>query len=144
MKIQRLLQLLESVPKPELRKPFLETALAVEIAYSLALPSGRVESVVAHFDQFHAEQVKQIIGEVNELYPFNVNVTYNMVVDAFKNRYVICHEPCLLTADDIAAQLRRPAFQMSVDPVHAEVLQAGYSKLLRDDLCEFIRRFIPA
>ncbi|MNO09326.1 hypothetical protein D3C81_2324160 [compost metagenome] len=63
-------------------------------------------------------------------------------MDVYKNRYVICHEPQLLSCDDIAAQLRRPAFQASVDAVHSEVLNVGYGKLLRDDLAEFIRRFI--
>ncbi|MNO21476.1 hypothetical protein D3C76_112500 [compost metagenome] len=142
MKIQRLMQLLESVERPDLRKPFLETALAVELAYSLPLPTGKVESVVVHFDQFHADSVRRVIGEVNELYPFNINVTYNMVVDVYRNRYTVCYEPRLLSCEDIAAQLRRPAFEASVDKVHSEVLSAGYANLLREDLAEFIRRFI--
>ncbi|MNI92264.1 hypothetical protein D3C73_1500370 [compost metagenome] len=65
-----------------------------------------------------------------------------MVVDVYRNRYTVCYEPRLLSCEDIAAQLRRPAFEASVDKVHSEVLSAGYANLLREDLAEFIRRFI--
>lgn len=142
MKLQRLLQLLEGCEKPELRKPFLETALAIELGYAFTLPSAAVDSVVAHFEQFHAETAKRVIGEMNELYPFSVNVTYNMVVDVYRNRYVLCHEPRQLSCTDIVAQLKRPAFEQSVDPVHAEVLNCGYGNLLRSDVAEFVRRFV--
>jgi len=142
MKIQRLLQLLEGCDRPELRKPFLESCLAIELGYSFTLPSSPVESPVAHFDQFHAETAKRVIGEVNEMYPFSTNVTYNMVVDVYRNRYTLCHEPRLLSCEDIAAQLQRPAFNASVDKVHVEVLSGGYANLLRGDLSEFVRRFI--
>lgn len=142
MQIQRLLKLLESCEKPELRKPFLETALAVELGYAFGLPSAPVDSVVAHFEQFHAEAAKKVIGEVNELYPIAVNVTYNMVIDVYRNRYALCHEPRNLTVSDIVAQLSRPAFEQSVDQVHARVLNEGYGNLLRSDLAEFVRRFV--
>lgn len=143
MNIQKLLQILDACEDPALRKAFLETTLAVELGYSLTLPSAKVESVVAHFEQFHAETVKRVIGEVNEMYPFATQVTYNMVVDMYKNRYAICFEPRLLSCEDIAAQLSRPAFQSSVDPVHARVLNEKYAIVLREDMAAFIRRFIP-
>lgn len=142
MKIQRLLQLLESCPKPELRKPFLETALAIELGYAFSLPTAKVESVIAHFEQFHAEAAKRIIGELNEMYPFSVNVTYNMAVDVYKNRYTICHEPKLLSIADICSQLQRPAFEASVDAAHATVLNEGMGGLLRSDMADFVRRYI--
>jgi len=142
MNITRLLQLLDSCEKPEMRKPFLETALAIELAYQFALPSTVVESPVAHFEQFHAQVAKTVIGQVNELYPFSVNVVYNMVVDTYVNRYTLCHEPRKLSCSDISAMLKRPAFQDTVDVVHADALHSGYANLLRSDLSEFIRRFI--
>lgn len=142
MNIARLIQLLGAVENAELRKPALETALAVELGYSFSLPSEKVESVIAHFEQFHAEAAKRVIGEVNEMYPFAMNVTYNMVVDVYKNRYTVCHEPRLLSVQDISAQLSRPAFAASVDAVHAEVLNVGVAAVLRSDLADYIRRFI--
>ncbi|MNP89084.1 hypothetical protein D3C85_14840 [compost metagenome] len=142
MNISSLLKILDTCERPELRKPFLESVLAVELGYSLSLPSAKVESVVAHFEQFHAEAVKRVIGEVNEMYPLAVNVVYNMVVDVYKNRYTICHEPRLISCEDIAAQLSRPAFQASVDAVHAEVMCLNNALLLRSDVGQFIRRFI--
>jgi hypothetical protein len=142
MKLNRLLQLLESCPSADLRKPFLETALAIELGYAFALPTTPVDSVVAHFDQFHADAAKKVIGELNNLYPFSVNVTYNMVVDVYRNRYVLCHVPSELTCEDICAQLSRPAFEQTVDAVHAKVLTQGYGNLLRSDLAEFVRRFV--
>lgn len=142
MKIQRLLQLLDCVDNAALKKPFLEAALAIELAYQFDLPNARVDSVIAHFEQFHAEMAKRIIGEVNELYPFAVNVTYNMTVDAYKNRYTLCYEPRLLSCEDIAAQLARPAFEASVDKLHLEAIEGKYSSILRSDLSDFIRRFV--
>lgn len=142
MNIARLIQLLDTIQKPELRKPALETALAIELGYAFPLPSGKVESVIAHFEQFHADTVKRVIGEVNEMYPFSMNVTYNMVVDVYKNRYTIAFEPKLLSVEDICAQLSRPAFSVSVDEVHASVLKEGMGGLLRSDLAEFVRRFV--
>jgi hypothetical protein len=144
MNITRLLQLLEAVPNPAERKPFLETALAVELGYTFPLPGSKVDSIVMHFEQFHADVVKRVIGQLNEMYPFSVNVTYNMVVDIYKNRYVLCHEPQLLSVEDICVQLRRPAFEASVDAVHASVLNNSVGGLMRSDLSEFIRRFVPA
>lgn len=141
MKIQRLLQLLDTVKEAHLRKPFLETCLAIELAYQFELPSSKVDSVVAYFEQFHAETSKRVISEVNELYPISVNVSYNLVVDAYRNRYVLCHEPRLISCDDIAKQLNRPAFEASVDQVHLEAIQNNQAGLLRNDLSEFIRRF---
>jgi len=143
MNITRLNQLLAAVERPEMRKAFLETALAVELGYAFPLPSTKVDSVVVHFEQFHADVTKRIIGNLNEMYPFSVNVTYNMVVDIYRNRYTICHEPRLMTIEDICSELRRPSFQASVDPVHAEVLQTNMlGRLMRDDLAEYLRRFI--
>jgi len=142
MKLQRLLQLLDSCANPELRKPFLEMTLAIELGYSFALPAAPVDSVVAHFEQFHASVTKEVIGQMNEMYPFSINVTYNMVVDVYRNRYSLCHEPRQLSCSDIAAQLARPAFEQSVSKVHADVLNCGYSNLLRTDLAEFVRRFV--
>lgn len=142
MNITRLLQLLEAVANPAERKPFLETALAVELGYTFPLPSSKVDSVVVHFEQFHADIVKKVIGQLNEMYPFSVNVTYNMVVDIYRNRYTLCHEPRLLSVEDICAQLRRPAFEASVDEVHASVLNNSVGGLMRSDLSDFIRRFI--
>lgn len=142
MKIQRLQQLLDTCENAELRKPFLETALAVELGYAFPLPSAPVESVVAHFEQFHADIAKRVIGEMNELYPFSVNVAYNMALDVYRNRYLICHEPRSLTCADICAQLARPSFENSVTPKHAQVLSGNYANLLRSDLADFVRRFI--
>jgi len=142
MKIARLIQLLDTVEKSELRKPALETALAIELGYAFALPSAKVDSVVAHFEQFHAEAAQRVIGEVNEMYPFSVTVTYNMVVDVYKNRYVVCHEPRLLSIQDLCAQLSRPAFAASVDAAHASVLNEGMAGLLRSELADYIRRFV--
>ena len=142
MNIQKLLQILDTCENPAQRKTFLETVLGVELGYSLSLPSARVESVVAYFEQFHAEMVKRVLSEVNEMYPFAVNVTYNLVVDVFKNRYVICHEPALLSCEDIAAHLSRPAFAASVDVAHAEAILSKNSAVLRSDIGQFIRRFI--
>ena len=142
MDIQELLQILDTCEKPELRKAFLESTLAIELGYSVTLPSSKVESVVAYFEQFHAEAVKRVIGEMNEMYPIAVNVVYNMAVDVFRNRYAICHEPTLLSCEDIAAQLSRPAFAASVDAVHAEAVLCKNSSLLRSDIGQFIRRFI--
>lgn len=142
MNITRLLQLLEGVANPADRKPFLETALAVELGYTFPLPATKVDSVVVHFEQFHADITKTVIGRLNEMYPFSVNVTYNMVVDIYKNRYVLCHEPRLLTVEDICVQLRRSAFEASVDKQHADVLNQSVGGLMRSDLSDFIRRFI--
>lgn len=142
MNITRLLQLLEAVQNPAERKPFLETALAVELGYTFPLPSTKVDSIVVHFEQFHAEVTKKVIGQLNEMYPFSVNVTYNMVVDIYKNRYVLCHEPRLLSVEDICVQLRRSAFEASVSPTHASVLNNSVGGLMRGDLSDFIRRFI--
>ncbi len=142
MKIQRLMQLLDCVDDALLRKPFLEAALALELAYSFALPTTKVDSVVAHFEQFHADVAKRVIGEVNELFPIAVTVTYNMVVDLYKNRYVICHEPRLLNWSDVRTQLSRPAFAASVTPQHLEVLNGQHSNVLRSELGEFIHRFV--
>lgn len=142
MNITRLLQLLDAVPNAAERKPFLETALAVELGYCFPLPSSKVDSVVVHFEQFHADITKKVIGQLNEMYPFSINVTYNMVVDIYKNRYTLCHEPRLLSVEDICAQLRRPAFQASVDAAHAEAINNNVGGLMRSDLSEFIRRFI--
>lgn len=142
MKIARLIQLLDTIQQPEMRKPALETALAIELGYAFDLPSGKVESIIAHFEQFHAETVKRVIGEMNEMYPFSMNVTYNMVVDVYKNRYTIAFEPSLLSIEDICAQLSRPAFAASVDAAHANVLQQGMGGLLRSDLAEYVRRFV--
>ena len=142
MNISRLLQLLSAVERPELRKPFLETALAVELGYSFPLPSGKVDSIVSHFEQFHADVSKRVIGELNEMYPFSVNVTYNMVVDIYRNRYTLCHMPELLTCEDICSQLRRPAFEASVDAVHSEVLKGDVASMMREDLGSFVRRFV--
>lgn len=142
MNISRLLQLLSAVERPELRKPFLETALAVELGYSFPLPSGKVDSIVSHFEQFHADVSKRVIGQLNEMYPFSVNVTYNMVVDVYRNRYTLCHEPQLLSVEDICSQLRRPAFEASVDAVHSEVLKGDVASMMREDLGGYIRRFI--
>lgn len=144
MNIQKLLQILDTCENPAQRKTFLETVLGVELGYSLSLPSARVESVVAYFEQFHAEVVKRILSEVNEMYPFAVNVTYNLVVDVFKNRYVICHEPRLLSAEDIMGHLQRPAFMTAVDEAHACVLREKHTCVLREEVSNFIRRFIPA
>ena len=47
MNIQKLLQILDTCEKPELRKAFLESTLAIELGYSVTLPSSKVESVVA-------------------------------------------------------------------------------------------------
>lgn len=142
MKIQRLLQLLECVDNAALKKPFLEASLAIELAYQFELPNAKVDSVIGYFEQFHAETAKRVIAEVNELYPFSVNVTYNMTVDAYKNRYTLCFEPRLLTSQDIAAQLTRPAFEASVDKLHLEAIGGKYGSMLRSDLSDFIRRFI--
>ncbi|MNH65284.1 hypothetical protein D3C73_172910 [compost metagenome] len=144
MNITRLLQLLEGVANPAERKPFLETALAVELGYTFPLPGSKVDSIVVHFEQFHADVVKKVLGNVNEMYPFSLNVTYNMVVDIYKNRYVLCHEPQLLSVQDICVQLRRPAFEASVDAVHADVLNNSVGGLMRSDLSDYIRRFIVA
>lgn len=144
MNITRLNELLGAVANPAERKPFLETALAVELGYSFPLPASKVDSVVVHFEQFHADVTKEVIGRLNEMYPFSVNVTYNMVVDIYKNRYVLCHEPRLLTVEDICAQLRRSAFEASVDEVHANVLNNSVGGLMRSDLSDYIRRFIVA
>ena len=143
MNIARLNQILADIERPELRKPFLETALAIELGYAFPLPATKVDSVVVHFEQFHADVTKRVIGNLNEMYPFSVNVTYNMVVDIYRNRYTLCHEPRLLSIEDICFELRRPAFQASVTPAHAEALQAStLGRLMRDDLADYLRRFI--
>lgn len=143
MNITRLMELLNEVPAQD-RKAFLETALAVELGYSFPLPANKVDSVVVHFEQFCAPVVKEVIGRLNEMYPFSINVTYNMAVDVYKNRYVLCHEPRLLTVEDICVQLKRSAFEASVDAQHACVLNNSVGGLMRGDLSEFIRRFIAA
>jgi hypothetical protein len=142
MNISRLIQLLDTIPEAQSRKPALEVAIAIELGYAFDLPSGKVESIVAHFEQFHSDNAKRVIGELNEMYPFAVNVVYTMVVDVYKNRYTVAYEPRLLSVEDICAQLSRPAFQASVSAVHANVLQTGMGGLLRSELTEFVRRFI--
>lgn len=142
MKIERLVALLEKCEDVEKRKPFLEVCLAVELSYRLELPPTKVDSVVTHFEQFHAELVKRVIGEVNEVYPISVNVCYNLVVDSYKNRYVLCHEPTVLSGEDICHQLCRATFEQSVTPNHLEAVKGPFSKLLRSDLNEFVGRFI--
>ncbi|MCY1278820.1 hypothetical protein D9M68_19510 [compost metagenome] len=142
MNISRLIQLLDTIPEAAMRKPALETAIAVELGYAFDLPGGKVESIIAHFEQFHAEPAKRVIAELNEMYPFSINVVYNMVVDVYKNRYTIAYEPRLLSVEDICGHLARPAFKASVDPVHANVLVLGMGGLLRSELTDFVRRFV--
>lgn len=141
MDIIRLSEILSTVCAED-RKALVETALAIELGYSFALPSSKVDSVVAHFDQFYAEVVKRVIGGLNEIYPFSTQITYNMVIDIYRNRYILCHEPALLTSDDICQQLRRAAFEATVDQKHACVLNTAISPLLRKDLTGYIRRFV--
>jgi hypothetical protein len=142
MNISRLIQLLDTIPEAAMRKPALETAVAVELGYAFDLPSGKVESIVAHFEQFHAEGAKRVLGELNEMYPYAINVTYNMMIDVYKNRYTVAYEPRLLSVEDICGQLARPAFMASVDAVHANVLVLGMGGLLRSELTDYVRRFI--
>lgn len=141
MDIIRISELLSTV-NAEDRKALVETALAVELGYSFTLPASKVDSVVAYFEQFHAESVKRVIGGLNEVYPFSTQLTYNLVVDIYRNRYVLCHEPQLLTVDDICQQLKRQAFEATVDQKHACVLTAAVSPLLRKDMAGYIRRFV--
>lgn len=141
MDIIRLSEILSTVGAED-RKALVETSLAIELGYTFGLPSCKVDSVVAYFEQFHAEVVKRVIGGLNELYPFSVQTTYNMVVDVYRNRYVLCHEPGLLTSDDICQQLKRQAFEATVDQKHACVLNVAVSPLLRNDLTGYIRRFV--
>ena len=142
MKMQRLLEIVDKCESIEQRKKFVEVALGLELSYSLPLPSGKVDSVIAYFEEHHTELVQRVISELNEIYPISVNVTYNIVVDSYKNRYCLCHEPRALSISHICSQLSRASFEQSVTPEHLTALQGPYSSLGRSELSDFIGRYI--
>lgn len=145
MNIQRLLQLVETVQDPMQRKSYLEVMLAIELGYHIALPSEKVDSIVAHLEQFHAPVVKRVIGEINELYPFNVTSTYNLVVDVYRQRYLICHCPGQLNASAITSMLEGAQFKEALMPRHLDALKCGsYDQVVRNELREFVNRFFTA
>ena len=124
------------------RKAFLEVSLAAELAFAITLPSGPVASVVGYFEETHAAQVKRVIAEVNELFPISILTTYNATVDCYKARYTLCHEPRLLTGQDIGTMLNRPAVGAALTEAHRNALFGLYSNTLRSGLADFITRYV--
>lgn len=143
MKVQRLNELLSGIENPLERKPCLELALAVETAYKLELPATPVDSIVVHFEQYHADTVKRIIGDVNELFPVAVMVTYNLIIDVYRTRYCLCHNPRALNSEQIRSILNNDVMVTTMTPEHKDALvNCDKSTLLRKDLSEYLCRFI--
>lgn len=148
MKITELLKLLDDAAaaapteRPFDRKAFLEVALAAEIAWNLPLPSAPVASLVEQFETLHADLVKRIIADVNEMSTISVQVCYNLVVDLYKARYTIVYEPRLLTSNDLAQLLSRPAVQVAMTEEQKAALYSQYSNCLRSGLSEFLVRYM--
>jgi hypothetical protein len=145
MKITDLLKHLDDAARLDSsldRKAFLEVSLAAELAFAVTLPSGPVASVVAYFEEMHASQVKRVISEVNELFPIGIITTYNVTVDCYKARYALCHEPRLLTAQDIGTMVNRPAVGAALTDAHRTALFGQYACTLRSGLADYITRYV--
>lgn len=124
------------------RKAFLEVCLAAEIAFSIGLPSQPVSSVVQYFEEFGGDTAKRIIGEINEMFPISTQVCYNLTVDFYKGRYVMVHEPRLLSGEDIARLLNRAATQSAMTDAHKDALYNNFASLTRSRLAEFVTRYV--
>jgi hypothetical protein len=124
------------------KKAYLEAALAVELAFVFSIPTQPVESIVAHFEQMHGELAKRVIGEVNEMYPIATQVCYNLCVDFYKTRYVLVHEPRLLSSEDISRLMCRPSVDASILEKHREALGNQYFGTARATLRDFAGRYV--
>lgn len=124
------------------RKAYLEVTLAAELAFSVALPSLPVANVVQFFEDSAGSVVKRVIGEINEMYPISTQVCYNLAVDLYKGRYTLVHEPRLLSGEDIACLLSRPAVKCAMTNDHRDALYSNYSSMMRSSLSEFITRYV--
>lgn len=124
------------------RKAYLEVTLAAELAWSIALPSMPVANMVQFFEESAGDVVKRVIGEINEMYPISTQVCYNLAVDLYKGRYTILHEPRLLTGEDIARLMCRPAVQCAMTDDHKAALGNNYCSMMRGNLAEFITRYV--
>lgn len=131
-----------AVPDGGNKKAFLEVSLAVELAYAFSLPSAPVVSVVAHFDQFHADTAKRVISEINEMYPVSVQSTYNLVVDLYKTRYDMVHEPRKLESSLLADIGRACQMTSSLSDAHRDALYNAYSRQARGQFADYITRHV--
>lgn len=68
-----------------------QLALAVAVAYSLALPSSPVEAPLAFFDDTLREAAGDIIGIYNEVRPAGIAEAVENTKAIWNARYAVCH-----------------------------------------------------
>lgn len=71
------------------RKQIVALALARAIGYSLALPSGPVESPSKYFMEMHKDAVEQALISVNEACVINIQEAYELTFKIWSMRYAM-------------------------------------------------------
>lgn len=124
------------------KKAYLETAIAIELAFAMALPSQRVDCPVAYFEQMHQALAQRVIGEVNELFPISLQSAYKLTVDLYIARYKLVHEPRLLDATQISNLLDSTAVRGTLTDDYRKALYCSYLNVGRSTMADFVGRYV--
>jgi hypothetical protein len=87
---------------PEQRAGLVEVTLARKLAFTLPLPSAKIESCSQYYSECCAALVRGKVSEFNEQFPINVVAVMDMANSFWNWRYTMVHP----TGDSFSAMIR--------------------------------------
>lgn len=91
--VNKVLNLMTEASVPvEQRAKVLSIAMARAIGYSLAMPTSKVELPLSHYAMQEKSMVDQVVSEINEIYPIDVEKTCSLIQAFWLFRYRVIYD----------------------------------------------------